>query len=46
MGRAHAIKENMIMTVEPGIYFTRYLINEALADEKTKECFDEEVLKK
>ncbi|CAE7228778.1 PEPD [Symbiodinium natans] len=38
------VKENMVLTVEPGFYFIDYLIEEALADTKKGGFINQEVL--
>ena len=41
-----ALPENSVITVEPGIYFCRFIVEPYLKDEKHREFIDEEVLER
>jgi Xaa-Pro dipeptidase len=42
---ARTLEENMVVTVEPGIYFIQFLLEKAFADEKISKYFNVDALK-
>lgn len=43
---ARTLAANMVLTVEPGIYFIKYLLNKAFSDEKVKKYFNQPAIEK